>query len=113
MRTLLHPGVPRDQGEGIPKMFAEMVDAFLLTPRIDTNSRSAPVTLQNTPTLASADRAFVVRHGSTELSDDEFRALLHAQRHGRIGRTRTPLPRQAHTRRTTRPSLIAPKEDLL
>ena len=84
MRTLVDLGVARDQGEGIPRMFAEMVDAFLPTPRIDTSSRSVRVTLQNTPTLTSSDRAFVARLGSIELSNDEFRALLHAQRHGRV-----------------------------
>ncbi len=84
MRTLVDLGVARDQGEGIPRMFAEMVDASLPTPRIDTSSRRVHVTLQNTPILTSDDSAFVARPGSAELSDDEFRALLHAQRHGRV-----------------------------
>ncbi len=42
------------------------------------------ITLRNTPTLTAADREFVARLGSTEVSDEEFRALLHAHRHGRV-----------------------------
>ena len=98
-------------------MFAEMVDAFLLTPRIDTNSRSAPVTLQNTPTLASADRAFVVRHGSTELSDaNSGHYCTHnvTVESEELERRFPDKPTHAEQAcRTTRPSLIAPKEDLL
>ncbi|MFM7548190.1 MAG: ATP-binding protein [Cyanobacteriota bacterium] len=35
MRTLVDLGLTRDQGEGIPRMFAEMEDAFLPAPRIE------------------------------------------------------------------------------
>ena len=42
------------------------------------------VTLRNTPTLTAADREFVSRLGSAEISDEEFRALLHAHRNGRV-----------------------------
>ena len=40
MRTLVDLGLTRDQGEGIPRMFAEMEDAFLPAPR--TWSASPP-----------------------------------------------------------------------
>ena len=62
----------RDQGEGIPRMFAEMVDAFLPQPDIEASPRGVSVTLRNTPTLTSADREFVARLGSTDVSDEEF-----------------------------------------
>lgn len=84
MRVLVDLGVARDQGEGIPRMFAEMEDAFLPKPEIAASSRSVTVTLRNTPTLTAADREFVSHLGSTEISDEEFRALLHAHRHGRV-----------------------------
>lgn len=84
MRVLVDLGVARDQGEGIPRMFAEMEDAFLPRPEIAAGARGVTVTLRNTPTLTAADRGFVSRLGSTEISDEEFRALLHAHRDGRV-----------------------------
>ena len=84
VRVLVDIGVARDQGEGIPRMFAEMEDAFLPRPEIEVSPRNVSVTLRNTPTLTSADREFVARLGSTEVSNEEFRALLHAHRQGRV-----------------------------
>lgn len=84
MRVLVDLGVARDQGEGIPRMFAEMEDAFLPKPDIAAGARGVTVTLRNTPTLTAADRGFVSCLGSTEITDEEFRALLHAHRHGRV-----------------------------
>ena len=80
MRTLVDLGLTRDQGEGIPRMFAEMADAFLPTPRINPTARSVSVVLRNTTTLGEGDRAFVARIGGEDLSDEEFRALLQAHR---------------------------------
>lgn len=84
MRVLVDIGVARDQGEGIPRMFAEMASAFLPRPDISESKREVRVTLRNELTLSVADRAFVARLGSTELSDIEMRALIHAHQHGRI-----------------------------
>ena len=84
VRVLVDIGVARDQGEGIPRMFAEMEDAFLPRPEIEVSPCNVSVTLRNTPTLTSADREFVARLGSTEVSNEEFRALLHAHRQGRV-----------------------------
>ncbi len=84
IRVLVDLGLARDQGEGIPRMFAEMEDAFLPRPDIEVGARGVRVTLRNTPTLTSADRAFVAGLGSTELAQVEFRALLHAHRHARV-----------------------------
>jgi ATP-dependent DNA helicase RecG len=80
MRTLVDLGLTRDQGEGIPRMFAEMADAFLPSPRIEPTPRSVGVVLRNTTTLGEDDRAFISRIGDEELSDEEFRALLQAHR---------------------------------
>jgi ATP-dependent DNA helicase RecG len=84
MRTLVDLGMARDQGEGIPRMFAEMADAFLPTPQIDSSPRGVTVALLNTTILTEADRSFITRIGGEELSDEEFRALLHAHRNERI-----------------------------
>jgi ATP-dependent DNA helicase RecG len=84
MRTLVDLGLTRDQGEGIPRMFAEMEDAFLPAPRIEPTARNVSVVLGNTTTLTEADRSFVERLASEELSQEEFRALLQAHRHTQV-----------------------------
>ena len=84
MRVLVDLGVAREQGEGIPRMFAEMEDAFLPKPEIEVSRQGVAITLRNTPTLTQADREFVARLGEIEVSDEEFRVLLHAYRHTRV-----------------------------
>jgi ATP-dependent DNA helicase RecG len=84
MRTLVDLGLTRDQGEGIPRMFAEMAAAFLPTPRIDPTPRRVSVVLRNTTTLGEGDRSFISRIGGEELSDEEFRALLQAHRNTQV-----------------------------
>ena len=84
MRTLVDLGLTRDQGEGIPRMFAEMEDAFLPAPRIEPTSRNLTVVLGNTTTLTEADRTFVERLAAEELTQEEFRALLQAHRHTQV-----------------------------
>ena len=84
VRVLVDLGFARDQGEGIPRMFAEMADAFLPQPEIYADDRDVTVTLRNTPTLSDADHAFISRPDLPELSRHEFRALLHAHREGQI-----------------------------
>lgn len=80
MRTLVDLGLTRDQGEGIPRMFAEMEDAFLPAPRIEPTARNVSVVLGNTTTLTEADRTFVERLAAEDLTQEEFRALLQAHR---------------------------------
>lgn len=84
MRTLVDLGLTRDQGEGIPRMFAEMEDAFLPAPRIEPTPRNVTVVLGNTTTLTEGDRSFVERLASEELTQEEFRALLQAHRHTQV-----------------------------
>jgi ATP-dependent DNA helicase RecG len=84
MRTLVDLGLTRDQGEGIPRMFAEMEDAFLPAPRIEPTARNLSVVLGNTTTLTEADRSFVERLAAEELTQEEFRALLQAHRHTQV-----------------------------
>lgn len=56
------PGA-KDQGEGIPRMFAEMEDAFLPRPDVEVQGQQVMVTLRNTSTLTASDRRFVAGVG--------------------------------------------------
>lgn len=84
VRALVDLGLARDQGEGVPRMFAEMADAFLPRPEIQANHRGITVTLRNTPTLSDSDHEFISRLDLSGLSRNEFRALLHVHREGQI-----------------------------
>lgn len=84
IRVLVDLGAARDQGEGIPRMFAEMADAFLPKPELAATSQNLSVTLRNTPVFTAEDRYFIARLGSEELNTEEFRALLHAHRFGQV-----------------------------
>ena len=84
VRVLVDLGLARDQGEGIPRMFAEMADAFLPKPEIQASHRNVTITLRNTPTLSGSDHEFISRLDLAELSRNEFRALLRAHRQGQI-----------------------------
>ena len=88
IRVLVDLGLARDQGEGIPRMFAEMEDAFLPKPDIDATNRNVTVTLRNTLTLNATDREFISALGDLELSRNEFRTLLYTYRHGQIDNAR-------------------------
>ncbi|MFO0642571.1 MAG: ATP-binding protein [Polyangiaceae bacterium] len=88
VRALVDLGFMRDQGEGIPRLFAEMEGQFLPAPELESSVSSFRVTLRNSPTLTQADDAFIASLGSAELSDLEFRALLEASRHGRVDNAR-------------------------
>ncbi len=74
----------RDQGEGLPRMFAEMERLFLPQPELDVNEHEVRLTLRNTPIITDEDRAFVASLGEHELSPMEFRALFEAHRIGRV-----------------------------
>ena len=84
VRALVDLGYARDQGEGLPRMFAEMEDAFLPLPEVKISGQGVTVILRNTPTLTMSDRSFVASLEGVELNREEFRALLQARRHGRV-----------------------------
>lgn len=88
VRALVDLGFMRDQGEGIPRLFAEMEGLFLPEPELESADGSFRLTLRNSPTLTDADQAFVRSLGPEELSDLEFRALLEASRQGRVDNAR-------------------------
>ena len=84
VRVLVDLGYARDQGEGVPRMFAEMEDAFLPPPEIEAVGQRLSVTLRNTPNLTVGDREFLSSLESVELSRLELRALIQARRQGRV-----------------------------
>ena len=88
VRALVDLGYAKDQGEGIPRMFAEMADAFLPRPDVEVQGQQVMVTLRNTSTLTASDRRFVAGLGDAELSRGEFRALLMAYRRDRVDNAR-------------------------
>ena len=88
VRVLVDLGYAKDQGEGIPRMFAEMEDAFLPRPDVEVQGQQVLVTLRNTSTLTASDRRFVAGLGDAELSRGEFRALLMAYRRDRVDNAR-------------------------
>ena len=88
VRVLVDLGYAKDQGEGIPRMFAEMEDAFLPRPDVEVQGQQVMVTLRNTSTLTASDRRFVAGLGDAELSRGEFRALLMAYRRDRVDNAR-------------------------
>ncbi len=88
VRALVDLSIMRDQGEGIPRMFAEMEGLFLPAPQIEAPPREFTVTLKNTPVLTEADRTFVSALGLHQITDEEFRALLEARRRGRVDNAR-------------------------
>ena len=88
VRALVDLGYAKDQGEGIPRMFAEMEDAFLPRPDVEVRGQQVTVTLRNTSTLTASDRRFVAGLGDAELSRGEFRALLTAYRRDRVDNAR-------------------------
>jgi ATP-dependent DNA helicase RecG len=88
VRVLVDLGIVRDQGEGIPRMFAEMEGFFLPAPVLDPQGHLFRVTLRNTATLTADDKSFVARLDDAELTDVEFRALLEAHRAGRLDNAR-------------------------
>jgi ATP-dependent DNA helicase RecG len=88
VRALVDLGFMRDQGEGIPRLFAEMEGLFLPEPELESTESTFRVTLRNTPTLTAADGAFITSLGSEDLGDLEFRALIEASRHGSVDNAR-------------------------
>jgi ATP-dependent DNA helicase RecG len=48
-RILVEAGIMREEGEGVPRMFAEMSESFLRHPEFEVRDSSFRVTLRNTP----------------------------------------------------------------
>jgi ATP-dependent DNA helicase RecG len=87
VRTLVDLGIVRDQGEGIPRMFAEMEGFFLPAPVLDPREHLFRVTLRNT---AGCDSAYTHRQ--------PHQAPSH--RDGCRGAAKPVAPRRAHPPQT-------------
>ncbi|MEZ4469858.1 MAG: ATP-binding protein [bacterium] len=88
VRALVDLGFMREQGEGIPRMFAEMAAQFLPRPELDVMAGEVRVTLRNTMTLSGDDRAWIEGLADFDLSPAEFRALLEARQSGQVDNAR-------------------------
>lgn len=88
VRGLVDLSWMRDQGEGLPRMFAEMDGALLPPPVVEVPGREFRVTLKNAPEISSEDRVFIGALSEVELSDPEYRVLLEAWRAGRVDNAR-------------------------
>jgi ATP-dependent DNA helicase RecG len=84
VRALVDLGLMRDQGEGLPRVFAEMEGLFLPAPEIETSSYQFKMMLRNTPTLTREDERFLGLLGTEAFEAYEFRAMLQAFRSGRV-----------------------------
>ena len=84
IRVLVDLNVAREQGEGVPRMFSEMDDAFLRQPDISVGPRNFAVALHNTPVLTEADYAFIAQMPDFDLSRHEIRILIHAHHNGQV-----------------------------
>ena len=84
VRVLVDLGQARDQGEGLPRMFAEMEGAFLPRPVVEVKGQHTVVTLHNMPTLSAADHRFLAALGNTDMGTEALRVLLIASRHGKV-----------------------------
>jgi ATP-dependent DNA helicase RecG len=84
VRALVDLGLMRDQGEGLPRVFAEMEGLFLPAPEIETSSYQFKMMLRNTPTLTREDERFLGLLGTEAFEAHEFRAMLQAFRSGRV-----------------------------
>ena len=84
VRVLVDLGEMRDRGEGVPRMFAEMEDAFLPPPEIEADRLAFTVTLRNATAPSREDHRFLSGLGPVDLSREELRVLLHAHRRGGV-----------------------------
>ncbi len=85
-RVLRDLGHVRDAAGGIPRMFAEMSDAFLRPPEFTVRAQRVTVVLRNALVVTRNDRRFLAALTSADLSREEFRAILAAARSGRVDR---------------------------
>jgi ATP-dependent DNA helicase RecG len=81
-RVLTDCGYMREQGEGIPRIFAEMASADLLPPALTMEDFRFVVTLRNTPVWDTETRRWLESYATFELSREQKRALAFARAHG-------------------------------
>lgn len=75
-RVLAELGFMREQGEGIPRMFAEMERSLLRLPELHADASAFTVVLRNEPIFESADPAWVQRIEALPIGNRQRRALV-------------------------------------
>jgi ATP-dependent DNA helicase RecG len=81
-RVLTDCGYMREQGEGIPRIFAEMASADLLPPALSMDGFRFVVTLRNTPVWDAETRRWLESYAAFDLSREQKRLLAFAHAHG-------------------------------
>jgi ATP-dependent DNA helicase RecG len=82
-RVLTDCGYMREQGEGIPRIFAAMASADLLPPSLAMDDFRFVVTLRNTPVWNAETRRWLDSYSDSNLSREQKRTLAFAYAHGR------------------------------
>lgn len=84
VHCLVDLGAMREQGEGIPRMFAEMEVQFLAPPELKAGPHSFGVTLRNAPTITSADAEWLGALQDEGLSEPQARAMALVRLRGQV-----------------------------
>ena len=74
-RVLTELGVMREQGEGIPRMFAEMEESYLPLPEFEADDHSFAVTLRNRPIFDVGDPEWIQHLRSLPVNNRQRRIL--------------------------------------
>ncbi len=75
-RFLVEAGIMREEGEGVPRMFAEMSESFLRHPEFDVRDATFRVTLRNTPVFEGPSVEWKQLVDRLPLSTPQRRVLL-------------------------------------
>ena len=82
VRVLTDWGYMRELGEGIPRIYAEMEEAWLRAPEFNIVADSLfDVVLHNTPVLDDDARAWLKRFPAADLTPNQLRLLVYAREH--------------------------------
>lgn len=75
-RILVEAGIMREEGEGVPRIFAEMSESFLRRPEFNVEASTFSVTLRNTPVFEGPSKEWREIVERLPLSTSQRRAML-------------------------------------
>ena len=75
-RMLVEAGIMREEGEGVPRIFAEMSESFLRHPKFEAKDATFTVTLRNTPVFEGPSTEWKEIVDRLPLSTAQRRAML-------------------------------------
>jgi ATP-dependent DNA helicase RecG len=75
-RILVEAGIMREEGEGVPRIFAEMSESFLRRPEFNVEASTFTVTLRNTPVFEGPSKEWREIVERLPLSTSQRRAML-------------------------------------